>query len=510
MRKDKRTVEKIIELGITDEKPERQKKERNGKMQKNVVVMAMSTLNDKSGELSQSKFSYEGSGKEAEEYYSQLEPCSRMILEKEGSLDHIIILATEATKVPRKFICQGEERCISAVDFYLERLEIKDMTKVRIIDLEEDAFTPAINETIDKIRKIWKMEHKKNNQCKLWIDTQGGFRNISLVMNAMMSLLKDGGIEVSGIYATKFNSDNKVQMVTDQTSTYKIFEFVSGINEFTRYGRGEQLVDYYDSVGATPPNTINTMKKIAESIQMCNMYEFDSELKELRKEVANNDVSQPSLINIFWNQIRNDYGPLLTEECTGLDVVEWFYKKKFYQQAITYIEAKLPQEWVDMKLITYEVEDSVCKELQLKLKKTNENKKNTMVTQLAIQFFKWQSIMLMKKKGSEVKVYSVDSFRNTKNLKQGRELQYRDANKIDIIQVERKYTKNKKCCIENLGDMKVKLKKGCEEEIMDMLLLYKLLKNERNNFNHMSERKNRADQETLGRVIKVGKEVYQA
>lgn len=72
MRKDKRTVEKIIELGITDEKPERQKKERNGKMQKNVVVMAMSTLNDKSGELSQSKFSYEGSGKEAEEYYSQL------------------------------------------------------------------------------------------------------------------------------------------------------------------------------------------------------------------------------------------------------------------------------------------------------------------------------------------------------------------------------------------------------------------------------------------------------
>ena len=77
---NQRTVEKIIKLRITGEKPERQKKERNGKMQKNVVVMAMSTLNDKSGELSQSKFSYEGSGKEAEEYYSQLEPCSRMIL----------------------------------------------------------------------------------------------------------------------------------------------------------------------------------------------------------------------------------------------------------------------------------------------------------------------------------------------------------------------------------------------------------------------------------------------
>ena len=44
------------------------------------------------------------------------------------------------------------------------------------------------------------------------------------------------------------------------------------------------LVDYYDSVGATPPNTINTMKKIAESIQMCNMYEFDSEFKRIKEK----------------------------------------------------------------------------------------------------------------------------------------------------------------------------------------------------------------------------------
>ena len=460
----------------------------------------MSTLNDKSGELSQSKFSYEGSGKEAEEYYSQLEPCSRMILEKEGSLDHIIILATEATKVPRKFICQGEERCISAVDFYLERLEIKDMTKVRIIDLEEDAFTPAINETIDKIRKIWKMEHKKNNQCKLWIDTQGGFRNISLVMNAMMSLLKDGGIEVSGIYATKFNSDNKVQMVTDQTSTYKIFEFVSGINEFTRYGRGEQLVDYYDSVGATPPNTINTMKKIAESIQMCNMYEFDSELKELRKEVANNDVSQPSLINIFWNQIRNDYGPLLTEECTGLDVVEWFYKKKFYQQAITYIEAKLPQELIRKNVISYEISPNVLRKVKQKLGKENyEQDENTIVNMIAYECIAWGTIV--NKKG-----VAKDSFDSTANLKNGRNTLYQNAKEIEVIPAKAKDQK--------YGELKIVFKENMEDQIMDMILLYKLLKRERNNFNHMSEKKDRADQETLGRVInlfiKVGKEVYQA
>lgn len=101
MRKDKRTVEKIIELGITDEKPERQKKERNGKMQKNVVVMAMSTLalgRRKEGEIPKIpayRFGYPGGPEEGEEYYSQVEPSSKMILEKEGSLDKIIILATK-------------------------------------------------------------------------------------------------------------------------------------------------------------------------------------------------------------------------------------------------------------------------------------------------------------------------------------------------------------------------------------------------------------------------------
>ena len=275
---------------------------------------------------------------------------------------------------------------------------------------------------------------------------------------------------------------------------------MSGINEFTRYGRGEQLVDYYDSVGATPPNTINTMKKIAESIQMCNMYEFDSELKELRKEVANNDVSQPSLINIFWNQIRNDYGPLLTEECTGLDVVEWFYKKKFYQQAITYIEAKLPQELIRKNVISYEISPNVLRKVKQKLGKENyEQDENTIVNMIAYECIAWGTIV--NKKG-----VAKDSFDSTANLKNGRNTLYQNAKEIEVIPAKAKDQK--------YGELKIVFKENMEDQIMDMILLYKLLKRERNNFNHMSEKKDRADQETLGRVInlfiKVGKEVYQA
>ena len=48
---------------------------------------------------------------------------------------------------------------------------------------------------------------------------------------------------------------------------------------------------------------------------------------------------------------------------------------------------------------------------------------------------------------------------------------------------------------------------------MDLLLLYRLLKTERNKINHMSSTADRADQATLDRVLKmfvdVGRQAYQ-
>ena len=66
-----------------------------------------------------------------------------MILEKEGSLDKIIILATKESKNDETFQYKDEIRTMNAIDFYLERLEITDREKVKIIDLAEENLTPV-------------------------------------------------------------------------------------------------------------------------------------------------------------------------------------------------------------------------------------------------------------------------------------------------------------------------------------------------------------------------------
>ena len=66
---------------------------------------------------------------------------------------------------------------------------------------------------------------------------------------------------------------------------------------------------------------------------------------------------------------------------------------------------------------------------------------------------------------------------------------------------------------EKIGTLNVTIHCKNKMRVMRMLLLYKILKNERNNFNHMSESGMRANKEELGdaiqKFVSTGKGVYQ-
>ncbi len=57
-----------------------------------------------------------------------------------------------------------------------------------MINVTDDNSIEAIFKAVEAIRKFWK--ENETEDPKLWIDTQGGFRNLNLVINAIISLLK--------------------------------------------------------------------------------------------------------------------------------------------------------------------------------------------------------------------------------------------------------------------------------------------------------------------------------
>lgn len=480
-------------------------------MNKNIVVLAMSTL---PANLIPRRFAWEADDKEGYEYFGQLEPVSMMIRKKEGTLDKVIILATEKTR--EKSYSLGERK-ISAVEYYLERMGISGEDAARIIDVEESDFVPAIAETVKTIRNYWAENDGKVN---LWIDTQGSFRNINLVLNAVITLLETDGIVPKGIYSMNYNFENKIQKIVDQTETYKIFHFVSGINEFTRSGRAEQLTDYYHHTGKAVPEAINIMRKIAEAIQMCNMNEFDKYLTQLRVEVRKDTENSEKLFEIFQDQIKRDYGKLLEDDCTGLDIVEWFYRKGFYQQAITYIESRLPKEWLIKKseqeesygnskaIIAYDIDPTILETLKRKLNKKYEKDENFIIGQIGVECFWWEAICFRDKNTNQIRCS------NLNNLRAGRKSDYANTEAFHDVKVKIKKDKTlKNSYPEELGTMKLTILRKNQDQVIDLLLLYKLLKSERNNFNHMSESNVRASREKLGETIhvflKIGRSVYE-
>lgn len=477
-------------------------------MGKNLLVLGMSTLPIRrdNEEIISNKCCWEsisekaglmGESRKEIEYYSQLEPVSKMIMEWEKNLDKIIIFATPETQKKVRFQYQGQEKNESAVDFYLSRIGGVTQDQVLLINVTDDNSIEAIFKAVEAIRKFWK--ENETEDPKLWIDTQGGFRNLNLVINAIISLLKNDKIIPSGIYSIKFNANKEEpNPIQDQTQTYRIFDFVSGINEFSRYGRAEQLEDYYRSTGENAAlEPIGMMKTIVENIQMCDMESFDHNLAVFRNYVKEKKDGDENLLDIFWTQIKDDYGKLLEDSCTGLDIIEWLYKKKFYQQAITYIEAKMPSEWVKKGIIRYEISDEDLKKMKKELRKNFEKEENIVISQIAVECFRWNTIMNKKtKQPNDIK----------KSLRNGRKVEYRNEipqNKVDVI-----YGGN--IIGEILG---IAFGNAKYDDIMDMLLLYKLLKNERNNFNHMSEDTVRPDQNTLGQAIcmfiECGRKVYE-
>lgn len=556
----------------------------------NIIVMAMSTLNFKYEEdekgnskriLERSyyrnkKGEIKGGEREEEkeiEYYSQMEPACRKILEENPGDYRFLILATKATLKEQTFQCQDEILEISAVDFFLKRMGLKsDKEKKRavVIRVEEDNFLPAISETINYIRKNWDEDHR------LWINTQGGFRNISLVINAVISLLKLDKIEPSGVYYVSYTRGEKVHDIEDQNGTYKIFQFVSGIQELIRYGRADQLEEYYYDRGEMVPEEITEMRKIAEAIQMCDMPGFEEHLLKLRELAKNRTADPEDLLNIFWEQIRADYGVLLEGSYSGLDVVEWLYRKKFYQQAITYVESRIPKEWVEVKItdekataaeaaekaaiiaaekaaeaakakaeeeklaeeaakaedearkasekaviedeavaakesekrILFFISSQKLQEVKDLLKKNYEEDENLLLSQFAYECVAWSDITT--KKGIPVASFEdIDQLRKKGFVKKykvqketvGYGIYYKekDGNFSRGI-----YDYNMKK--ERMEVMDVILNCDGEEEatrIRCFVLLYYLLKNERNKYNHMIQNKVRADQETLGKVLKM-------
>ena len=361
----------------------------------NVLLLALSTFGRN---VNPNKFIYvDENGKEDKVIGRyQLDPVPKMLYKtlyqkEQGTLDKIIMLCTSKTLEKVAEVPIGTEKIydISPIDYFKD--QIRDYMRPDADDeelfqaIEVDLTSPyhGIQSVITTLRSI-KAAHE-DQTLNLYLDTHGGLRGIQRIMEATVSLLKSEDIDVREAYAVEY-SDNGTKSIVSETENMKIYDFVSGVNEFFSCGRADTLMKYKENLEQTHEakkessskniftkeenQLITAISDVATGIQWCSIPAFDQGIKDLQKifpetsestakntSTENSDtknIDKGSYLDIYRTNIKKDYSTLLKKNHTVLDEIEWCINKGFYQQALTLIESKISGLLVyDLKLFTF-------------------------------------------------------------------------------------------------------------------------------------------------------------
>lgn len=164
-----------------------------------------------------------------------------------------------------------------------------------------------------------------------------------------------------------------------------------------------------------------------------------------------------------------------------------------------YKDGLTKKEETDRVRLVRETIWNILEKMKEKLGKEYEKDDNIVISQIVYECFKWKSIMYVVE-GNKI----INNIKKRYKFKHARKDKYKDGFPNNEIDINIDDIEENKLFV-NVDDNKF-------DDIMDMLLLYKLLKNERNDFNHMLEKNTKADKQTLGQAIQLfieyGRKVY--
>ena len=362
----------------------------------NVLLLALSTFGRN---VNPNKFIYvDENGKEDKVIGRyQLDPVPKMLYKtlyqkEQGTLDKIIMLCTSKTLEKVAEVPIGTEKIydISPIDYFKD--QIRDYMRPDTDDeelfqaIEVDLTSPyhGIQSVITTLRSI-KAAHE-DQTLNLYLDTHGGLRGIQRIMEATVSLLKSEDIDIKDAFAVEKGKESEPSRIISETENMKIYDFVSGVNEFFSCGRADTLMKYKENLEQAHEakkessskniftkeenQLITAISDVATGIQWCSIPAFDQGIKDLQKifpetseSTAKNtstessdtkNIDKGSYLDIYRTNIQKDYSTLLKKDHTVLDEIEWCINKGFYQQALTLIESKISGLLVyDLKLFTF-------------------------------------------------------------------------------------------------------------------------------------------------------------
>ena len=259
---------------------------------------------------------------------------------------------------------------------WLKRLafsQMKQEKKLKMLDVNRNltvSFIPSINGSKEKIGDVSSIIKAMNvdgaEHINLYMDMQGAGSADGYTIISMMSMIdteRDKGLDVKEIITTHYNpADFANPIDNNEKERYELSKLVSGVSAFINYGKVDSIREYWESTGLQNDyveKMLTGMTYIDAGVSLCHIDSLKRGVSLLRDAYETSGeydttTTEGILSALLEKTIRADYGKLLdSEDISMLGLAKWSFRKHFYQQTLTIIEARVPDEIVSSGLFYY-------------------------------------------------------------------------------------------------------------------------------------------------------------
>lgn len=181
---------------------------------------------------------------------------------------------------------------------------------------------------------------------------------------------------------------------------------------------------------------------------------------------------------------------ILDENATSLDIVEWLVSKELYQQTLTYIESKVPAEWEEKYIIHFESNKEIPEEVFPKY--------NTNPFPNELNYYIGMLLDVSKLDKAESKISLISSVNEILKMRWMQIEKGSDAT-FDYPKKGSPYV------------ITVSTNANNKKLLSKQILMYRIIKDERNKWNHMMNTKRMTRKElttVINEFIQNGRRLY--
>lgn len=345
-------------------------------------------------------------------------------------------LSQEQQQIDEIYAFISEQVRETSLDKFKELIQ-DEYYKDKIIDVplynngEMKGSFKSISEMFDKLQAY--KEKNPDDTVVIHVDMTGGLRHASMLMLALIRMLKYIGMELGLVLYVNFNTA-KIENASD---IMDMFTLLGGAEEFNSFGSVNQIQNYFDKLNSKKLRTsssalellLEEMRDFSEAIKVCTNYKdmtnvlsLLGEALSIYKRIIKLKANRLSEQELFFAKlilvIEKTYADILPKDNKPSSVpaiIKWCAKRDFLQAAITFYTEWIPVYLIENKLVI--IKDASIEE---------ECRKNKAWSNWQVSFFKNYRMS----QSSQIKLEDVEEYELTYSTVRGLIESDLSANKI--------------------------------------------------------------------------------